>query len=155
MRIRVIAVGQNIHQWAREACQDYVRRFPKNFEVLVKEVKTEPRAGQTPAKLMANEAERILQAIEPGTMVIVLDEHGHEYTTVAFAQQLTQWQQDFDSLTFIIGGPDGLHECVKAKAHHTLRLSTMTLPHALARVVLLEQLYRVWSIRANHPYHRA
>ena len=150
-----LAVGQHIADWAQEAVRGYLARFPRSWSVDLKEIRTEHRAGQTPAKLMQLEAERLLAAIEPGDFVVVLDEHGKDLTTVDLARQMHGWGGEGDRVVFVIGGPDGLAPEVKAAARATVRLSAMTLPHALARVLLAEQLYRVWSIEAGHPYHRA
>lgn len=155
MQTRIIAVGQRIADWAQTAVGDYLSRFPRDFRVELKEIRTEPRAGQTPARLMAAEAERILAAVEPDDFVVVLDEHGKDMTTMELARQFARWRADGENPVFIIGGPDGLAPEVKAAARMTLRLSAMTLPHALARVLLSEQIYRAWSILAKHPYHRA
>lgn len=155
MRIRIIAVGQHIADWADQATKGYLARFPRGFQVELKEIRTEPRAGQTPAKLMAAEAERILAAIEPDDFVVVLDEHGADLDTQAFAKALAGWGREGERVVFVIGGPDGLSPDMKARARTTIRLSAMTLPHALCRVLLAEQIYRAWSIYANHPYHRA
>ncbi|WP_295476895.1 23S rRNA (pseudouridine(1915)-N(3))-methyltransferase RlmH [Sutterella sp.] len=155
MRIRILAVGQHIADWAQDAVRGYLARFPRTWPVELKEIRTEPRAGQTPARLMALEGERILAALEPGDFVVVLDEHGRDFTTVEFARALAEWRMEGDRIVFVIGGPDGLSPAVKERAHRTMRLSAMTLPHALARVLLAEQIYRAWSIEAGHPYHRA
>lgn len=155
MHIRIIAVGQHISDWAESAVRDYLARFPRGFDVQLKEVRTEPRAGQVPSKLMAAEAERICAAIEPGDYVVVLDEHGRDVTTMDFARLVAKRRAESETLVFVIGGPDGLAPEVKALGRETIRLSAMTLPHALARVLLAEQIYRAWSILANHPYHRA
>ena len=155
MQTRIIAVGPRIADWAQTAVGDYLSRFPRDFRVELKEIRTEPRAGQTPAKLMAAEAERILAAVEPDDFVVVLDEHGKDLTTMELAKQFARWRADGETPVFIIGGPDGLAPEVKAAARLTLRLSAMTLPHAFARVLLAEQIYRAWSILAKHPYHRA
>lgn len=155
MRVRILAVGQHIAGWAQEAVQGYLARFPRGWSVELREIRTEPRAGQTPARLMQLEAERILAALEPGDFPVILDEHGKEFTTAEFARAMAHWSSEADRIVFVIGGPDGLAPEVKAKARAQIRLSAMTLPHALARVVLAEQLYRVWSIGAGHPYHRA
>ena len=155
MQTRIIAVGQRIAEWAQSATGDYLSRFPRDFRVELKEIRTEPRAGQTPAKLMAAEGERILAAVEPGDFVVVLDEHGKDLTTMDLARQFARWRADGATPVFLLGGPDGLSPDVKAAAKMTLRLSAMTLPHAFARVLLAEQIYRAWSILAKHPYHRA
>ena len=88
MRVRILAVGQHIADWAQEAVRGYLARFPRSWSVDLKEIRTEHRAGQTPAKLMQLEAERLLAAIEPGDFVVVLDEHGKDLTTVDLARQM-------------------------------------------------------------------
>ncbi len=155
MRIKIVAVGQHIADWAKIAVSDYLGRFPRDFRVELREIRTEHRSGQTPAKLMQAEGERILSQIEPGEHVVVLDEHGRDLTTMDFAADISRWRNDRLDVVFIIGGPDGLSPEVKAAASEQIQLSAMTLPHALARVLLAEQLYRAWSILARHPYHRA
>jgi 23S rRNA (pseudouridine1915-N3)-methyltransferase len=85
---------------------------------------------------------------------VVLDERGEDLTTAALARQLAAWQLDAVPIAVVIGGPDGISPALRAEAHQALRLSSLTLPHALVRVLLAEQLYRAWSINAQHPYHR-
>lgn len=155
MRITVVAVGLRQPAWADEAVRDYLARFPRDFTVSVKEVKAVTRSGQTPAKLMAAEAERIEKAIPAGDIVVALDEHGRDLTTMDFAQKIQGWQNEGAGVTFIIGGADGLDPRIKKEARLMMRISSMTLPHAFARVLLCEQIYRAWSILHNHPYHRA
>lgn len=155
MGIRIVAVGQRIVDWADTAVRDYLGRFPREFPVSLVEIRTEPRNGRTPAQLMKAEAEHILAKIEDDDWVVVLDEHGKDATTMALARSIASWRSDRREIVFVIGGPDGLASEVKARANETMRLSAMTLPHALARVLLSEQLYRAWSILAGHPYHRA
>ena len=140
--------------WAQSAWDEYARRFPPELRIELRAVKTEPRGSKTLQTLLAAERERIRAAITPGSRVVALDEHGSAVTTVALAQRLQQWQLGGDDVTFVIGGPDGLDPGFKQAAHERIRLSDLTLPHAFARVLLVEQLYRAWSITANHPYHR-
>lgn len=155
MRITVVAVGLRQPAWADEAVRDYLARFPRDFTVSVKEVKAETRSGQPAAKLMAAEAERIEKAIPAGDIVVALDEHGRDLTTMDFARKIQGWQNEGAGVTFIIGGADGLDPKIKTQARLMMRISSMTLPHAFARVLLCEQIYRAWSILHNHPYHRA
>ncbi len=155
MRITIAAVGQKLPVWAQTAIDDYLARFPRDFTVCVKEIKAEPRAGQPAAKIMALEAQRIEKAIPTGDIVVAMDEHGHDLTTVQFAKKLESWQQQSQGITFLIGGADGLNAELKKKSRMLMRLSSMTLPHAFARILLAEQIYRAWSILHNHPYHRA
>lgn len=154
MIIRIIAVGQKIAAWAEEATRDYLARFPREFKVELKEIRTEPRRGQPPAKLKEAEAERILESLEQTDFVVLLDEDGASRSTLDFAREVKLWKDERRDVVFIIGGPDGVAPNVKARADHVMKLSEMTLPHALARVFLAEQLYRVYSILVGHPYHR-
>jgi 23S rRNA (pseudouridine1915-N3)-methyltransferase len=121
----------------------------------LKALKAEPRAsGRTAAQCMAAEAERIEAALPRGAYRILLDEQGTRATTVQLADRLRRWRDDGRQAALIVGGPDGLDPRLAASADETLRLSDLTLPHALARVVLAEALYRAWSVLEGHPYHR-
>ena len=103
---------------------------------------------------MAQEAERLRQALPPGALVVALDERGKSYTTQALSKAIAAWSLEFADIAFVIGGPDGLDPHFKEEARQLMRLSDMTLPHAMVRVLLIEQLYRAWSIQNAHPYHR-
>jgi 23S rRNA (pseudouridine1915-N3)-methyltransferase len=153
VRLIVVAVGQRIPGWAQTAWDDYVKRFPHELRVELKTVKTEPRASKTIDSLYAAERARIEAAIPRGSRIVVLDERGTTLTTVALAAKLTDWQLGGDDIALVIGGPDGLDPAFRKTAHERIRLSDLTLPHAFVRVLLIEQLYRAWSINANHPYH--
>ena len=154
MRLWVVAVGLRVPDWAKTAWDDYAKRFPPELRVELKTVKTEPRASRTLEALLQAERARIESAIPKGCRVVALDERGAALTTVALAGKLTQWQREGDDVALVIGGPDGLDPAFRAAAHERVRLSDLTLPHAMVRVLLVEQLYRAWSINANHPYHR-
>ena len=154
MRLLVVAVGQRIPDWAETAWDDYAKRFPPEIKLELKAVKTEPRASKTIETLYAAERSRIEEVIPKGFRIVVLDERGSTLTTLALAGQLKGWQLSGDHVALVIGGPDGLDPAFRQAAHERIRLSDLTLPHALARVLLVEQLYRAWSINANHPYHR-
>ena len=154
MQLVIVAVGQRVPDWAQTAYDDYAKRFPPELRVELKTVKTEPRGSRTVDAVMAAERDRIQAALPKGCRVVVLDERGTALTTKALAQQLQQWQLDGDDVALVIGGPDGLDPGFRAQAHQRIRLSDLTLPHAMVRVLLIEQLYRAWSVNAKHPYHR-
>lgn len=154
MKIFVVAVGQRVPDWAQTAWDDYAKRFPPEIKVELKAVKTEPRGSKTLETLYAAERERIEAAIPRGARVVALDERGTALTTVGLAAKLKNWQLEADDVALVIGGPDGLDPAFRQAAHERIRLSDLTLPHAMVRVLLVEQLYRAWSINANHPYHR-
>lgn len=132
-RLSVLAVSARLPGWAEEACAEYVRRMPKGYEV---------------SRVAVKDEKRLLASLSKGVHVVVLDERGRDYTTRQFAGLLKS------ETAFVIGGPDGLSAQVKAQAALVLRVSSFTLPHALAQVVLLEQLYRAASLLTGHPYHR-
>jgi len=151
--LRIVAVGQRVPDWAQTAWDDYAKRFPPEIRVELKAVKTEPRGSKTLDTLYAAERARIEAAIPKGARVVALDERGEALGTQALARRLTLWQEQGD-VALLIGGPDGLDPALREAAHERIRLSDLTLPHAFARVLLIEQLYRAWSINAKHPYHR-
>jgi 23S rRNA (pseudouridine1915-N3)-methyltransferase len=154
MRLQIVAVGQRVPDWAQTAWGDYAKRFPPELRVELKAVKTEPRASKTLEQLYAAERTRIEAAIPKGSRIVALDERGTALTTAALAAKLKAWQLEGDDVALVIGGPDGLDPAFRQAAHERIRLSDLTLPHAMVRVLLVEQLYRAWSINANHPYHR-
>lgn len=154
MRLLVVAVGQRVPDWAQAAWDDYAKRFPPELRLELKAVKTEPRASRTLPALLAAERQRIEAAIPKGARVVALDERGTSLTTMALAGKLKDWQLENDAVALVIGGPDGLDPAFRQAAHERIRLSDLTLPHAMVRVLLAEQLYRAWSINAGHPYHR-
>ena len=155
MKLTIIAVGQKMPAWAQTAFDDYAKRFPPELPLNCKTVKTEPRAGgKTAEQTMLAERTRIEAAIPKNAHMVALDERGTSLTTKALADKLRAWQQMGDDVALLIGGPDGLHPQLRQAAHERIRLSDLTLPHAMARVLLAEQLYRAWSVNAGHPYHR-
>jgi len=154
MKLLIVAVGQRVPDWAQTAWDDYAKRFPSELKVELKAVKTEPRGSKTLETLYAAERQRIEAAIPRGTRIVALDERGTSLTTLALAGKLKSWQLEGDDVALVIGGPDGLDPAFRQAAHERIRLSDLTLPHAFARVLLIEQLYRAWSVNANHPYHR-
>lgn len=155
MKLLVVAVGQRQPAWADEAWADFAKRFPPEMRLELKALKAEPRnAGKTAAQCMAAEAQRFEAALPKGIRRIVLDERGTRLTTVQLAERMKAWPEDGRDAALLIGGPDGLDPAVKATGDETLRLSDLTLPHAFARVLLAEALYRAWSVLEGHPYHR-
>ena len=155
MKLLVVAVGQRQPAWADTAWHDFAKRFPPELRLELKALKAEPRnAGKTAAQCMAAEAQRFEQVVPKSTRRVVLDEHGTRLTSAQLADRLRFWLGDGRDVALLVGGPDGLDPAVKASADETLRLSDLTLPHAFARVLLAEALYRAWSLTAGHPYHR-
>lgn len=155
MRIRIVAVGTKMPAWVDAAVDDYLRRLPPEWRVEWREVRAEARGASGDALgWMQREAVRIRAALPDGARMVALDEHGADDDSTAFAQRVRGWQRDARPVAIVIGGPDGLDRSLLAEAEERLRLSSLTLPHALVRVVLAEQLFRAWSIGSGHPYHR-
>jgi 23S rRNA (pseudouridine1915-N3)-methyltransferase len=155
MRLVVAAVGQRQPAWADAAWDDFAKRFPAECRLELKAVKAEPRtSGRTPLQCMAAEAQRLDAAVPKGARRVVLDERGTRLTSVALSARLRFWLGDGRDVALLIGGPDGLDPAFASTADETMRLSDLTLPHAFARVLLAEALYRAWSLTTGHPYHR-
>jgi 23S rRNA (pseudouridine1915-N3)-methyltransferase len=154
MRLLLVAVGVRMPTWADAAFAEYAKRMPPELRLELKAVKAEPRGTKSAAQLMAAEAARIEAAIPRGARRICLDERGERLTSAQLAERLARWQLDGRDAALLVGGPDGLDPALKSSADEALRVSDLTLPHALVRVVVAEAIYRAWSIHAGHPYHR-
>jgi len=155
MRLIIAAVGTRMPEWVETGYAEFAKRLPRDCPMDLVEVKAEPRStGKTPAVMMAAEAERLRAALPTRRRLVILDEHGDDLTTRQLSERMRKWMQEGDDVAFVIGGPDGLDPALKGEAREKLRLSSLTLPHAMVRVLLAEALYRAWSLLNNHPYHR-
>lgn len=156
MKLHILAVGHKMPDWISTGFDEYAKRMPPELRIELREIKPELRSGGRSAEsVMAAERVRLEAALPKGPRVIALYERGRDWTTMQLAQALPAWQQDGRDVAFVIGGADGLDPAFKARAELLLRISSLTLPHGMVRVLLAEQLYRAWSITQNHPYHRA
>ncbi len=155
MKLWLLAVGQRQPAWADEAYGEFAKRFPAELKLQLKAVKAESRGGgKTAEQLMQAEAVRIEAALPKGVRRVVLDESGSRVTTMQLSERLQTWMAGGRDVALLIGGPDGLAASIKDTADERLRLSDLTLPHAFARVLLAEALYRAWTVMVAHPYHR-
>jgi 23S rRNA (pseudouridine1915-N3)-methyltransferase len=154
VRLTILSVGHRAPAWIQDGFNEYAKRMPAEARIEVVELKPEERSGTSTDKAKAVEGERILAALPRGATLIALDERGKSVTTQGLSVMLSQWMRDATQPVFVIGGADGLSDAVRQRADKLISLSALTLPHALVRVVLAEQLYRTWSILARHPYHR-
>jgi len=155
VKLLIAAVGNRMPAWVDAAFADYAKRMPRESPVELLAVKAEPRtSGKDVPAMMAAEAGRLRGTLPARCRRVALDEHGEEITTKALAARLAAWAQEGDDVAFLIGGPDGLDASLKAEAGETFRLSGLTLPHGLVRVMLAEALYRASSLLKGHPYHR-
>lgn len=154
MKLYVLAVGDRLPAWAEAACAEYLKRMPREAQLEIIAVRPERRAGQSPEEIRQAEAARLLERCPRGARLVALDEHGIEVTTRELADRLAGWMREGGDVALLIGGADGLARTLLEQADTRLALSRLTLPHALARVLLVEQLYRAASLLAGHPYHR-
>ena len=154
MKLSILAVGHKQPAWVEAGCAEYLKRMPRELPASVSEIKPEPRGSKTREQLLAAEKTRLRDAMAAGVRIVVLDEKGDDLTTLQLARRLETWMQDGRDVALLIGGADGLDEEFKRQASDKLRLSSLTLPHGMARLLLCEQLYRAVSVLKNHPYHR-
>lgn len=155
MQLIIAAVGHKMPAWVESGFAEYAKRMPAECRIHLKEIKPIERSGSKTAETaMALEGVKIEAALPKGSLIVALDEHGTDLTTLQLSQLLIQWQRDGRDVSFVIGGADGLDAKIKARSDLLMRLSSLTLPHGMARLLLAEQLYRAWSITQNHPYHR-
>lgn len=154
MRLGILAVGHKLPDWVAAGCAEYVKRMPRELPLGVTEIKPEPRGSKTREQLLAAEKTRLDAALQGYERIVVLDERGADLTTMKLAGRLEAWMREGGDTAFVIGGADGIDEALKQRAHDCIRLSSLTLPHAMARLILCEQLYRAVSVVKNHPYHR-
>jgi 23S rRNA (pseudouridine1915-N3)-methyltransferase len=159
LKLYILAVGRKPPAWVAAGFDEYARRMPREARIELVQIKPAPRASQAVSgpemsRLLAAERERILAAAPPGCVRIALDERGRSLSTAELARRLADWMQSGRDVAFMIGGADGLDAGLKDEADLLLSLSAMTLPHALVRVLLAEQLYRAMSLIQKHPYHR-
>lgn len=154
MKVRVVAVSHRQPAWVGAAVAEYAKRLPREWSFDVVELRPEPRdRGRSVSQILDAEAARIAAACT-GRRIVALDERGPACTTRTFGAKLGAWRDRGADIAFVIGSADGLAPAVKANAVAVVALSPLTLPHGLARVILVEQLYRAQSLLSGHPYHR-
>jgi len=156
VKINIIAIGNKMPAWVEEASLDFIKRMPAEIKinsVLLPLIKR----GKNPdiPRIVRDESRKILSAISKGSTLVVLDVLGQSVTTMKLSSLLESWLQNGQDISIVIGGPDGVSDELLSAASLKISLSSLTFPHTLVRVILLEQIYRAWSILNNHPYHRA
>jgi 23S rRNA (pseudouridine1915-N3)-methyltransferase len=155
MRLKLIALGHNQPRWVVEGTEEYAKRFPPEWAFDLVELKPEKRtSSKSTETILADEAVRIRTQIARQSVLVALDERGEQLTTRGLSDLLQNLAREAPSATFIIGSADGLDPALKTEARARVGLSKLTLPHGLARVLLVEQLYRAVSLTIGHPYHR-
>lgn len=155
MRLHLIAVGNRMPDWVDVGYAEYAKRLPADCALVLHEIAPGKRTkGADLERARREEGEKMLAALPKGAYVVALEVGGRAWTTQDLAQRLTEWRQGGRDVALLVGGPEGLAESCRARADAEWSLSRLTLPHALVRIVLAEQIYRAWSIIQGHPYHR-
>jgi 23S rRNA (pseudouridine1915-N3)-methyltransferase len=155
MRITAIAIGTRMPAWVNTGVEEYLKRLPRHIELTFRELPAAQRGSKiSPAKQKQKEGEQMLKALREPVYTIALDERGKQLSSAGWAQQLEIWLAEQPQVAFLVGGADGLATSCRERANEIWSLSALTLPHALVRVVLAEQLYRAWTLTQGHPYHR-
>ena len=156
MKVRLLVIGTRPEDWVREAVQLYLDRIPTHLKPELVDIPLSLRSsGGDPAVAKAKEGQRILQRVKPGDFLVTLDERGKTWSSLELAREVDRWQNHQPSVVLAIGGPEGLADEVRQRANQSWSLSALTFPHGLARVIVVEQLYRAWTILQGHPYHKA
>ena len=150
-RLRILAVGTRMPAWVQAGFAEYHKRMPRDFAVQLREIPVSRREG---ARAVAEEGEGLLAALGADEHVVALEVGGEPWSTGDLASRLRVWRDEGRRAAFLIGGPDGLADACRARAASQWSLSRLTLPHPLVRIVLMEQIYRAWTILGAHPYHR-
>ncbi len=156
MQIHLLAIGKKMPDWISTGFKEYTSRLKSTMPLFLTEIATTRKSNSQDSKtVMREEGEKLLAAIPDNAWVVALDEHGKQWSSKELAAQVEKWANHSSQVALMIGGADGLDKTCLERADQTWSLSPMTLPHAMVRVVVAEQLYRAWSLNNNHPYHRS
>jgi len=153
VRLHLFAVTRRPPAWAEAASAEYLKRLGRAVDLRLRDFA--PRTAGSVDQQREREAEMLLRAVPAGAKLIALDERGENWSTAELAARMRRWRDEGEEVVFAIGGAEGHGPPLRAAANAAWSLSRLTLPHALARVVVIEQIYRAWSLLNNHPYHRA
>ncbi|MGB1805336.1 MAG: 23S rRNA (pseudouridine(1915)-N(3))-methyltransferase RlmH [Candidatus Pseudothioglobus sp.] len=155
MRINLIAVGKKMPDWIADGIEHYKKQLPKNYNFVITTVESQSRKSNSPGLTKSLEERLILEVASDSTLLIALDEQGKQQTSKELSKSIEKWQLNAESVALIIGGADGLSSELKQKCNLIWGLSSFTLTHSMARLLLVEQIYRGYSLLSNHPYHRS
>jgi len=156
MRIHLIAMGTRLDDWVNRGFSNYQKRMPAEFQLQLHEIPLHKRGKNADlTRIIEKEGEKMLQTVPAQAVLCSLDVHGQAYSTEDLSKQLQRWRDSGQDLALLVGGPEGLSDACRQRARQSWSLSPLTLPHPLVRIIVAEQLYRAYTILANHPYHRA
>ena len=154
MQLQIVSVAQKLPGWVEQGCDDYLRRMPREITPHFVNLPLARRGSQSANVWKQREADQILQKLAPDACNLALDVNGSLWSSQDWSRRLEEWMREYPRVNLVIGGPDGLAGSVLERCRQTVSLGKLTLPHGLVRVVLVEQIYRAWTILQGHPYHR-
>jgi len=154
MKINIIAIGKKLPEWISNGIHYYEKQLPKHLNFKIIQLEPQYRKKQNISRVKEIESEMLLKEAENSNILIAMDEHGQQKSTIDFKNSLDQWTQNGDSVSIIIGGADGLSSKCLESSDEKWALSRLTLPHSMARLLITEQLFRAYTLTINHPYHR-
>lgn len=156
MKVNLVSVGTRMPSWVEEGIAEYSKRLPADFALMLTEVPLAKRGKNTDIEqAVRKESEALLAKVKSGDYVIAMEVEGKPLDTAAMARRVDAIRLDGRNIALLVGGPDGLGAACLQRADEKWSLSALTLPHPLVRIVIAEQVYRVWSVLNGHPYHRA
>jgi 23S rRNA (pseudouridine1915-N3)-methyltransferase len=155
MRINLIAIGKKMPDWISHGIEHYKKQLPKNYNFTITALESQTRKSISAENTKNLEEKLILDAASGSSLLIAFDELGKQQSSKELSKSIEKWQLEGDSVAMIIGGADGLSSELKQKCNLIWSLSNLTLTHSMARLLLVEQLYRGHSLMTNHPYHRS
>ena len=154
MKINLIAVGKKMPDWISHGIEHYKKQLPKHYNFTINTIESQSRKSISPENTKNLEEKLILEATSDSNLLIALDESGKKQTSKELSKSIEKWQHNGDNVALIIGGADGLSSELKQKCNLIWSLSDLTLTHSMARLLVVEQIYRGYSLLSNHPYHR-
>ena len=155
MKINLIAIGKKMPDWISHGIEHYKKQLPKNYNFTITALESQNRKSISAENTKNLEEKLILDAASGSTLLIAFDELGKQQSSKELSKSIEKWQLEGASVAMIIGGADGLSSELKQKCNLIWSLSNLTLTHSMARLLLVEQLYRGHSLLTNHPYHRS
>ncbi len=154
MKVKLIAIGKKMPDWIQAGISHYQKQLPRELNFSLIALESQKRKGKNIEQIKELESALLIKASAGVNLVIAFDEHGKQKSTKDITNAMKKWRQNGDSVALMIGGADGLNDTIKQYAHQSWGLSNLTLPHSIARLLTVEQIYRAHSLLTNHPYHR-
>ncbi len=154
MRINLITIGKKMPNWINLGIEHYQKQLPSYYNFKITSLDSQSRKSSSAENSKNLESKLLLEAASESTLLIAFDELGKQQTSKQISKSIESWQLEGESVALIIGGADGLSSEIKQKCHQLWSLSNLTMTHSMARLIVVEQIYRGYSLLNNHPYHR-